>query len=183
MDLKNLTISSIFMVPTLKIPGDKLINNGFINGYISDKNKEVNYNNAVYLLFKPKDLDYFRDFVDEERDRTSSLLDDYDYPPYVVIVYALNPRYIEDFLLIKRGKYSKTSQEFQNEFPKIKKIIKNGKYKDEIALQVQIFNKSQGLREYWENKINIDFRDDMEVWPSFEDEKEVLDINKIKQLV
>ena len=33
------TITSIFIVPTLSIGRDKLIDNGFVNGYIKDGNK------------------------------------------------------------------------------------------------------------------------------------------------
>ena len=32
------TITSIFMVPTLKIPKEQLLKNNFINGYIKDLN-------------------------------------------------------------------------------------------------------------------------------------------------
>ena len=73
------TITSIFIVPTLSIGKDKLINNGFVNGYIKDGKRDVQYENAVYLLFKPKDLDKFREFLDGEYERTQSLIDDYDY--------------------------------------------------------------------------------------------------------
>ena len=58
------TITSVFIVPTLSIGRDKLLDNGFINGYIKDVNRDIQYENAVYLLFKPKDLDRFRDFLD-----------------------------------------------------------------------------------------------------------------------
>ena len=73
------TITSIFMVPTLKIPKEQLLKNNFINGYIKDLNRDVQYENAVYLLFKPENIDIFREFVDSEYERTQQLIDDYNY--------------------------------------------------------------------------------------------------------
>jgi len=68
MDIKK-TVSSIFIVPTLKIKKESLKDNNFLNGYISDLRKDVQYENAVYLLFKPDNLDRFREFVEGEYDR------------------------------------------------------------------------------------------------------------------
>ncbi len=73
------TITSVFIVPTLSIGRDRLIDNGFINGYTKDSRRDVQYENAVYLLFKPTDLDKFRSFLDKEYERTKSIIDDYDY--------------------------------------------------------------------------------------------------------
>ena len=73
MEIKK-TITSIFIVPTLSIGKEKLVDNGFINGYIKDGRREIQYNNAVYLLFKPENLDKFKDFLDEEYERTKSII-------------------------------------------------------------------------------------------------------------
>ena len=72
MDIKK-TITSIFIVPTLSIPKEKLADNGYINGYIKDGKREIQYENAVYLLFKPENLDKFRDFLDDEYERIFDL--------------------------------------------------------------------------------------------------------------
>ena len=172
------------MVPTLKIHRDVLADNGFINGYCSDATGDVQYENVVYLLFKPTNLDKFRKFVDDERDRTSSLIDDYDYEgKYVVLVYQLDTKYNQDFNLIKQGRYSKTSSEFQSLFPKTVKVFKNGVYKDEISLQYRIFNKTDDLKNYWEDRLGVDFDESMELWNGWNEETESLDIEKIKQNV
>jgi hypothetical protein len=176
------TIASIFVVPTLKINRDDLKENGYINGYMSDTRRDAQYKNAVYLLFKPDNLDKFREFLDKESERTKSLLDDYDYEDgYVVVVYTLENKWKKDFALIKEGLYSKTSKEFQDLFPKVIKIMKNNLHRDEISLQHRIFRKSEDLRQYWEDKIDISFTDDMEVWEGFQIENETLDLDKIKQ--
>ena len=163
------------MVPTLKVPKDALKENGFINGYVKDGSREVQYENCIYLLFKPEDLDMFRDFLDDEYERTKDLIDDYDYEGgYVVVVYQLDPKHKNDFKLIKEGKYSKTSKQFQEIFPKIIKILKEGLHKDEISLQYRIFNKTEDLKLYWEEKIGVELDEDMEIWQGWIEEKEIL---------
>lgn len=183
MEIKK-TITSIFIVPTLSIGKEKLVDNGYINGYIEDARKEVQYEGCIYLLFKPQSLEKFKEFLDVEYERTKSIVDDYDYEDgYVVVVYMLNSRLDSDIALIKKGKYSKTSPAFQAIFPKIVKLKRNGIMKDEISLQFRIFNKTEDLKQFWEDKLAVEFDEDMEVWHGFIKEEEILDLDKIKQHV
>jgi hypothetical protein len=178
------TITSIFIVPTLSISREKLADNGFVNGYIKDGMREIQYENAVYLLFKPENLDKFKDFLDEEYERTKSIIDDYDYEGgYIVVVYMLNSRLEEDFKLIKESKYSQTSKKFQEIFPKIVKINKLGYQRDEISLQYRIFNKTEDLRKYWEDILNMNIDETIEVWQGFFEDNETINLTKIKEHV
>jgi hypothetical protein len=186
MEIKK-NITSIFMVPTLKVPKDALRSNGFINAYIKDNRREDQYKESIYLLFKPTDLDKFREFLDSEYERTKAVIEDYDYEDgYVVVVYQLNDKYKKDFNLIKQGKYSKTSEEFQKMFPKVVKIVKNNLHRDEVSLQYRIFTKAEDLVNFWEEKLGIDFKsivgEDYEVWEGWNEEKEILELDKIKEL-
>lgn len=172
------------MVPTLKVPKDALKDNGFINGYVKDGSREVQYENCIYLLFQPADLDKFREFLDSEYERTKDLIDDYDYEKgYVVVVYQLDKKFAKDFDLVKRGKYSKTSSAFQALFPKVIKIKKNGLHKDEISLQYRVFNRTEDLIKFWEEKLGVEFEDDQEVWHGFQEDNEILNIEKLKEYV
>ena len=181
MELKK-TITSIFIVPTLKINRDKLKENGYLNGYISDVRRDVQYQNAVYLLFQPNNLDRFREFLINESERTRQLIDDYDYEDgFVVVVYTLDKKWKKDFALVREGLYSQTSKEFQDSFPKVIKIIKSGLHIDEISLQFRIFNKTEDLRKYWEDRLDMEFTENMEVWDGFNIDNEELDLDKIKQ--
>ena len=178
------TITSIFIVPTLSIGKDKLLDNGFVNGYIKDNKRDIQYENAVYLLFKPENLDKFRNFLDNEYERTKSIIDDYDYEDgYVVVVYEINPRLKGDVELVKQGKYSQTSPAFQGSFPKVVQIKKNGLRRDEISLQYRVFNKTEDLVKFWEDKLGVELPEDVEVWHGFFEENEVLDLDKIKEHV
>ena len=171
------------MVPTLKVPKDALRGNGFINAYIKDARKEDQYKGCVYLLFKPENLDKFREFLDSEYERTKAVIEDYDYEDgYVVVVYQLDDKYKNDFTLVQGGKYSKTSANFQKLFPKVVKITRNGLSKDEISLQYRLFNKAEDLISFWETKLGIEFEDDYEVWDGWDESKEILELDKIKEL-
>jgi len=180
MEIKK-TITSIFIVPILKINKDDLKNNGYSNGYVEDDRKDVQYENSLYLLFKPENLDRFRTFLDNEYERTKNIIDDYDYENgYVVIVYKIDDKFKKDVELIKEGKYSKTSKVFQEMFPKTIKIQRNGLSRDEISLQYRVFNKTPDLIEFWEKKLNVTFDDAQELWEMFVKEEEILNLDKIK---
>lgn len=172
------------MVPTLKVTNDRLIANGFINGYSKDDQRDVQYENAIYLLFRPKDINKFRVFLDNEYERTKSVIDDYDYADgYVVIVYTLDPKYSSDFELIRKGKYSSTSQTFQNLFPQKMSHRKNGLAKEQWTLQFMVFNRRQEMVKYWENKLGVSLDKGQEVWHMFNEENETLTLDKLKEYV
>lgn len=184
MQVVKKTITSIFFVPTLKIGREKLTKHGYINGYQRDSCLDHHYEGCIYILFKPDDIDMFRMFLDDEYERTKAIVDDYDHEGgYVVLVYKLDPKFKRDFDLIKKGRYSKTSPEFQSMFPKMVKVKMNGFSKDEVSLQYRVFNRTDDLKEYWEDKLNVEFDETMEVWSIYEEEKEILDIEKIKNHV
>jgi hypothetical protein len=185
MEIKK-NITSIFMVPTLKVPKDALKTNGFINAYIRDVRREDQYKDSIYLLFKPENLDKFREFLDEEYERTKNVIEDYDYEDgYVVVVYQLNEKYRKDFTLVKEGKYSQTSSSFQSVFPRTIQIVKSGISRNEISLQYRIFNKSEDLVSFWEEKLGIDLQQvigkNFEVWEGWDEENEILNLDKIKE--
>ena len=167
-------ITTIFIVPTLGFPKESLKDNGFINGYIKDENCDIQYEDVIYLLFNPINIDKFRNFLNEEYEKNENIVDEYDYNNFVIIVYKLNKKYQKDYELIKQGKYSKTSKEFQNLFPKAIKIITNGLHKDEISLQIRVFKKTPDLVEYWEKKLGVNFNEEYEVWDGFDFKKETL---------
>lgn len=180
MELKK-TISTVFMVPTLGIAKETLRDNGFINAYEYDEEQDNIYPDSVYLLFKPTDFHSFRAFLQEEYERTTNIIDDYDYGKgFVVVVYKLNNKFLDDFKLIKNGRYSKTSKPFQALYPKTTKILKEGKFSEEISLQVRIFNKTQDLFDFWEEKIGKSLDEKQEVWQAYDRTREVLTAQKLE---
>jgi hypothetical protein len=67
------------------------------------------------------------------------------------------------------------------------KITRKGLHKDEISLQYRIFNKAEDLVSFWEEKLGIDFAeivgDDFEVWEGWDEQREILELDKIKDLL
>lgn len=180
MGFENVTISTIFLVPTLKIDREKLKENNFVNAYVVDSTKEVQYEDALYLLFKPPNLDKFKKFLDEEYERTPDLIDEYDYNhDHIVLVYVLRDKWQDDIALIKQGRYSKVSNAFKEIFPKKISITHGNSYKEDISLQWRIFQKDLKLKEYWENKLDHIFTEDLEVWWGWNIEKETMDLTKL----
>lgn len=171
------TITTIFLVPTLGVPKGALVENGFINAFSKDSNSTLYDSGVIYLLFKPENIDKFREFLQEEYERTDNIVDEYDYSyGYVVLVYRLDTKISSDITLIKEGKYSKTSKEFQNLFPPTIAVKRGSVNKIEPSLQVRIFKKSRELREYWENKIGEDLGEEQEVWETYDESKEILNL-------
>jgi hypothetical protein len=176
------TITSIFIVPTLKIDKDELKKQGFINGFSFDGEKDAQYKDAAYLLFKPTDLDKFRVFLEKQQQSRKDILDDYDYPDnHVVVVYKLDKKWKKDFMLIKEGAYSQTSEKFQQLFPKVVKFVRYGIPIERTSVQYRIFNKTKDLRDYWEDRLGVVFTDDMEMWDGFHMDHETLTLEKLKQ--
>ena len=91
-------------------------------------------------------------------------------------------KFKKDFLLVREGLYSRTSKDFQALFPKVVKIKKGGVQRDEISLQYRVFNRTEDLVKFWEDKLDVQFDDDQEVWHAFELENETLNIKNIKKL-
>jgi hypothetical protein len=172
------TISSIFILPTLNINRVFLLNHGFINAYIKDIDK-LEYENVFMLLFKPKNLSLFREFVDDLYENFN-LIEDYDYDNYVVLVFPLDEKFKSDYKLICLGQYSKLSEEFKNLFPK-KILDLNSKSNTKVeSIQHLIFNKDKRLLNFWKKELEVvSLNDSDEVWFEFNQEKETLNINKI----
>lgn len=169
------------MVPTLGISRETLKENGFINAYEYDDGRDILYPDAIYLLFKPDNFQSFRAFLQEEYERTTNIIDDYDYGKgFVIVVYKLNKKYLDDFKLIKKGQYSHTSKGFQSLFSKTTKILKNTKMVEEISLQFRIFNKTKDLFEFWEDKLGVKLGEDQEVWEVYDSEREILTPKKLE---
>ena len=176
------TITSIFMVPTLGINRDHLQANDFLNGYSRDDITDEEYKDCCFLLFRPKNLDRFREFLDSEYERTKSLVTDYDHSDgFVVVVYKLDPNFKGDFDLVRQSRYSKTSPEFQALFPKVIHITVDGLRRDEISLQVRIFKKTPDLKKFWEDVFQTDLPEDTECYEGYQEKREVLTKDKLEQ--
>jgi hypothetical protein len=172
---RKLTVTSIFMVPTIGLPLDDLTKYGYINGFSADGHRSEQYEDSVYLLFKPLDYLKFTEFIETLYDENFRFIDDYDYEGgYVVLVFRLNPAHETDFKRVKESKYSETSKIFQELFMNKVTIIVDNLECKENSLQSMIFNKHEDLQIYWEKQMGIEIPDNQEFWSAFDLEKETL---------
>lgn len=171
MDKK--TCTSIFLIPYLFKNRIRATELGFINGYVKDIERDIDYKNPVYALFKPENLDVFQDFLNKEKNLSKFLIDDYDYDNYTVIVYEFPLD--KDYALFLEGKYSEMSKEYKD---KISDPIKIG-IQDEPRLCWRICNKTRDLKEYWETKLGVELDSTMEYYSKPDLDNETLDYRKI----
>lgn len=164
--------TTMFIVPLLKFNKAELIDSyGFKSAYIEDSYKEEQYERAIYMVFKPKFINKFNDFVEEERDR---IIDEYDYPGgYIVLVYQWDEKWKKDIELILKGKFSKTSKAFKREIPEFVLIKGVGFPKQKLSTQHMIFQKSELIKKYWQDLYDIEFEEEDEIW-QFKTENEIL---------
>ena len=182
------THTTLFLVPALGINKTYLDKFGFVNGYLTDANHETKYEKSVYLVFKPKDLALFDKFVQSEKKRTKDLvLEDYDCGyGYTVLVYKFPSKYEKEYDLFLEGKYSKFGKEYIDIFPETTMTIDEQGYdRVDHTLWFHIFNRSKGIKTYWEEKLGVELAEDAEYFsiPEIEDKegkpgKEVFNIHK-----
>lgn len=184
-NLKEFTNTTIFLVRGIGHSSGDLRKYGFLNAYLDDVSHEPHYTESIYLLFKPADIEDFSYFLDTEQQRTSLLIEDYDYDGgYIVLVYRFPEQYLHEYNLFLNGQYSyfrKTYTSMFQEEVEIKNkfaiVVKKSK-----SIHYHVFNKTKELKEMWEERIGQPIPDDGEYWPIVDMNKEILDIEKIKQL-
>ena len=177
--------STLFLLYPLGLSIKSLKEFGFINCFLSDKDRETACPFPILLLFKPADMEVMQMFIEEEYRRTDHLIEEYDYDGgYVVLVYKFPVKWKEDYQKFLDGKYSKFSRELKSTYPKIVQITDTyGRRRDELGSQFRIINKTADWKEQMEKDLNIVVEDDLEYWskPDIEG-REVLDIQKIKSM-
>lgn len=174
-DLKEWTVSNLFMVPLLKIGRGKLEKLGFVNSYLYNGEEFEEYpSNSIHLLFQPKSMDRFNNFLLAEREEGKNIVDEKDYSNgYVLVTYELPQAYTKDYALILEGRYSETSDEYQLNIPGIVRYTKdNGKSVTDMTLQHMVFSKYAHLKRHWEEEFNVQMDEDQELWtkPTIESE-------------
>lgn len=151
----------------------------FINTYMRDVNKEEYGDGFLFALFKPVDFDFFELFLHGQQTENENFVEDYDYDGgYVVIVYSVPDRLRADYERFKKGEYSKFSMFTKSLFRKMK--LKNAIQKIP-GFEWQVFNKSEVLRKELEQYVGEQIDDDAELYPIPNEQKETLDIDKIRQ--
>jgi hypothetical protein len=177
------TYTSLFLVRGLDLNILELKKIGFINAFIDDVAHEPHWENCVYLLFKPEEMDEFNYWHTQEQERSELLVEDYDYEDgYIVLVYKFPEEYLREYQLFFTGDYSMFRKSYTDKFPQI--LEEKNQYGmitgQKKSIYNHIFNRTEELKKMWEKKLDVELGEDAEYWSVPNLDKERLDINKIK---
>jgi len=178
---KMLNLSSLFLLPLLKISEEKLTMFGFTNTYLDDIGAPETYSyDVLFVLFQPNDLLAFQEFVSSQYNK-NSLVADYDYEGgFVVLVYRLPEEFKADYELFYQSKYSKFSEEFKKQFPVKVDLTKVVGYRHEVlSTQWAIFKRDKTLINELKEECGMDIDDNTELCSSIDTTKEVLCIEDL----
>lgn len=181
--IRKISATNLFVVPILGIGREKLLKNGFEEAFIKDEIRELQYENAVFLLFHPSSWEDFNLFVEDQRDLNMGFVDEYHLPGgWAVLVYQYDKKWKKDIDIITlTGKYSKVSKEYKNLIPKYMKEGAKDNDVESLTNQHLIFNKSEVCKDYWKKELDLDFGPDDEVWLWYF-EREILNMDSLKRL-
>lgn len=164
------TATNLFVVPTLGIERSRLRENGLINAYIDDVDREIKFERAVYLLFRPQEKGKFEEFLEYAR-KKATVIEEYDYGNLVMVVFQYSKKWEEDIKIVMTGKFSETSYMFKEN---ILKETGDGN----LTVQHQIFKKVPNLETYWKEQYGLEFNyKEDEYWP-FYPKKEIYESTK-----
>lgn len=186
-ELFKLNISTLFLLQPLGLGRVMLEGQGFINAFLKDENYENPDNlDLVFLLFRPKNREKFKYFIDLEKGRTPLFIDEYDYEGgFVVLVYEFPSVLHDDFVLVKKGNYSSVSAAYrktitQKTNQKVQADNAQGwKYAD--SMQWMVIHKDPDWRLVLEEDLGIALAPDDELWSKPDLAKETLTNQKLKE--
>lgn len=178
---RKISATNLFITPLLNIGRENLVRQGFVDAFMKDELREIEYERAIYLLFKPQDIRQFNLFVEEQRESNMPIIDEYDHNGYVVLVYKLPKKYEKDYDKILHGKFSETGKEYQSSITKWYKVKENGVIVDKMNLQHLIFTKDDELKQYWKRELDLNITNSDEHWHHYS-EREVLNEETLKRL-
>lgn len=139
----------------------------------------IDYEDCIFLLFKPTNVQNFNLFTEEYRNR---IVDEYDRSGHVILVFKLPEKFRKDIDTVMTGKFSKTSKEYQQEIPTYVKMTgTDGQPVDEMTIQHKIFKKEQEVKDYWKDEYDLKFEPEDEVW-EFYPEREILNDENLKKI-
>lgn len=178
-NIKRYNASTLFLIrPIMRKSLSDLDEYNLINSYLKDKNREDLDEDLLFVLFKPKDFDFFSFFTAKE-ELNENFIEDYDYEGgYTVLVYKIPISLKRDFEKFKEGKYSEFSNYTKNLY---KKAVQVGVLSEKSSFQWQVFKKDPELHKELEEYVGEKLDEGIELFPVPNLERETLDIQKINE--
>lgn len=178
---RKISATNLFITPLLNLGRPNLIKLGFVDAFMKDELREIEYERSVYLLFKPINIEEFNLFTEEQRESNAPIIDEYDYGKWTILVYKLPKKFEDDYEKILQGKFSHVSEEYKKAIPKWYRIGENGAYVDKMNIQHMAFEKSDELKKYWKDELDLTITNSDEHWHHYF-EREVLNKETLKRI-
>lgn len=170
--------SQLFVMEILRIDPMDLIKNRFLGSFFYNDEADVEYKDCLHLLFHPENYEIFYNFIEHEQSRGANILDEFDYEDgYIILVYKIPEKFIPDVEIVKLGKYSTVSKEYKSKFAA---KITNGN-EEFLSISRLVFDKSNILKEYWEEEFDVQFTKNQEFWRKMKKEEETFSLQKLKE--
>jgi hypothetical protein len=168
------TNSTLFLLPGLGLHRTEIEDRYyFLNAYVADQNRVFRIKHPIVLVFDNGSIG--TDFLTDHPDLVLYFEDTYVYDDkFTVIIFSFPERYSKDYNLVLKGKYSKLSKAYMELFPE---LGMSGK----PSLYHHIFNKTEGLRNYWQKNLDSEIDTSKDYWQTFDLERETFDYKNIKQ--
>lgn len=169
---------------------DMLKKTGFIDSYTSEpeimKILTLNENQRfLFLLFKNNKLktEEMKQIVSDLAIVPVQIVFSYELiNDYSMIVIDFPEKYTKDYDHVVNGMYSKLSEEFKEKFPITRDVFNDKKVRigKEYTIYYHIFNKTEWLKDFWMERLNlIELDDKLELWEKPNESDLVFDIKKI----
>ena len=169
------TYSTRFLSPML--PSEMLKNRkrfGLINLYIGDLQHDIQHENAIYALFKPKFTVQYENFIQRMKKHPRFLelygIRKFDsnllrkVTKHIMIVFNIPGKYIKDYQKFLSGDYSKFSTLYGRRFTSGTNIYK-------------VIHRNPKLKKHWESKLGVNL-DNIELMAKPKFESEIFRYNK-----
>lgn len=179
--------TSLFLLPCLQKDADDLVTRyGFINGYLKDDVATHDFENCIYLLFKPSSMEIMQAYIDQEYLKKCGIISDYDHSGgFVVLVYKIPDLFKKDHDRFLKGKYSKFSVAFKNLLPAIsyEKDGSSGVNIPVASIQYLVVNKVESIRKYWQERLEIELGPEDEYWSKPKMSRETITLKKLSSII
>lgn len=142
-----------------------------INAYLGDCSIKSPVKNSIFVLMKYSGKN---DFAEKEKAMLEhpNYIDSYDVHSgeFVMYIFQIPEDLLEDYSLIMQGKYSKISDESKE------LLVMGRSHKSPMPY---VLKRDNTLVEYWEEKLDVVFTEDQEVWSIIEVDQELFDITEL----
>lgn len=169
---------------------DSLKKAGFQDSFIQDPTigdviTREDHQRFLFLLFKNKKMsvqELEKIVLDMAVVPVESVISYELVNDYSMVVLEFPEKFISDYDNVVHGKYSKLSEEYKKGFPDTRDVFNSEKKRigAEYTIYHHVFNKTNWLKEFWKEKLNLaEIDDNLELWTKPYEEDLIFNVKTI----